>query len=304
MRNVTSNPWFHASALAASNLGIAMLTMNDTNHALVTGGLTSAASILAALVSNSIQRNSDSEDALAELATSRSIHTRIADLLETIILTEKQDPYDTATETIAGLTKRRWLELQRNGTENLRENSVFPIENFVTQLLNPTEQHLLIEDWIIIIEGAETLSPEPIIDELRRHQIAGTITRNFPRMLREAFTNDLSSGNDGFAEIVFRSLIAITKVVGRTENETNLYSAAIERLEIYNSNVTYAAHLLNTELKDKTAVLVFKLTSVRRSMEAGFSKILQGQAEIKNAVSTILDVMKKGEIQRSYMSAI
>jgi len=281
-----------------------MMAMGGNQAAAVVGGLTTAASVLANLVSNSIQTDTDSKNVLAELATSKSIHARIADLLATIILAEKQEPDDETTESIAELTKNHWIQLQQRHTESLSGEDLLPIDQFVVQLLNPTEQHLLIHDWIEILEDADKGESGHLIDDLRRHQLAGAITRKFPKMLNDAFFDDLRSGKDGFAEIVIRCLIQITGAIGRTEKETYLYSAAIERLEICNSNITHAVTSLNIKLNQGTANLISKLTSIRCAMEAGFNQISQGQDELKNMVSSILNEMRKRESQESHLSAI
>jgi tetratricopeptide (TPR) repeat protein len=304
MRSAIPNPWFQASVLAASNIGIAMMAMGGTKDAAIVGGLTTAASVLGNLVSNTIQTDSDSKNALAELATSESIHARIADLLATIILAEKLGPDDVPTESIAEQTKNYWMQLQQTNSERLSGESFLPFDQIVVQLLNPTEQHLLIHDWIEILEGADIGKSGPRIDELRRHQLAGAITRKFPKMLNVEFFDDLRSGTGGFAEIVIRCLIQITSAVGRTEKETYLYSAAIERLERCSSNIIHAATSLNIELSRRAVALISELTSVRGVMEAGFNQISQGQEEIKNMVSSILSEMKKPGSQQSHLSAI
>lgn len=236
--------------------------------------------------------------------TSKSIHARIADLLATIILAEKLGPNDDPTETIAELTKNYWIQLQQTHTESLNGESLLPIDQIVIQLLNPTEKHLLIQDWIEILEDADKGKSGPLIDELRRHQLAGAITRKFPKMLEDAFLDDLRSGKGGFAEIVIRCLIQITGAVGRTEKETYLYSAAIERLERCSSNIIYAATSLNIELSQRTVALISELTTIRNVMEAGFNQISQGQEELKNMVSSILSEMKNPGSQQTHLSAI
>ena len=279
----TENPYIQTVLLTAAGVGVALLQGDQFASQVVVGSLSAAAGVVGNLVANRIQKDQDAKDALESFSEAQAIRVRMAEMVEFILLGEQKFDYDRETIRIAESTKQYWL-----ATEIVKTKPIFPTEQFVAQLLDPTEPKILIGFWLNLLNESCHYGGIADVDQFRLHELAGALTRNIPKHVKEVFSHDILTGKDGFAELVLRMLMQIFNVSKETKASSEEQVILSKRLNVLMDSLADVTKTLKDEVNQNTRVLVSELETLQVGVNAKLDQVIDSQRNLTEMVSEVL----------------
>ena len=287
--------------MTAASLGAALLTSGQSTSAIMASGLTVAAGVIGNLVANSIQKDQDQMSVSRVVSGVNSLHVRSGEIIQEIL--DGDEAYGgMRARDIGAVVKQYWLGLPPNVRDNFQTIGILSIEHFVSQLLDPTEQTVLLESWLEVLTEACKTDASLAVDLLHLHRLAGALTREFPKRLLKAFSEDLER-EEGFAEMTLRLLVRSVELSKTGNFESSKHAAALERLEALIENVAKLSKNVEGKLNGANSDLVLQLTTISKVMEINFAKLATGQDQLKVMIDELLNNFNTSS-SRDYPSAL